>query len=96
MAFIVIIKPDAEDDIQYYRVNEQRIIIDGIKTHLTAEPDTATKRKKKLRPNPIAPWELRVDIYRVFYAIHGTTVYVVAIGHKVHNRLYIRGKEVDL
>lgn len=96
MAFTVIIKPRAEGDIQYYRVSEQRVIIDGIKQHLRDEPTVVSKRKKQLRPNQIAPWELRVDIYRVFYEVDKTTVHVVSVGHKVHNTLYIRGKEVDL
>lgn len=96
MAFTVVIKPKAEGDIQYYRVNEQRVIIDGIKQHLRNEPDVASKRKKQLRPNQIAPWELRVDIYRIFYEVNEAMVNVVSVGHKVHNTLYIRGKEVDL
>lgn len=96
MTFTIIIKPNAAGDIEYYRVNEQRTIISGIKTHLPVEPEIEGKRKKKLRPNAIAPWELRIDIYRIFYKFQGTTVFVVAVGHKVHNKLYIRGKEVDL
>lgn len=96
MAFNVIIKPSAEGDIQYYRANEQRVIIEGIKTHLREQPSIEGRRKKPLRPNQIAPWELRIDIYRVFYELDDTTVFILAVGHKVHNKLYIRGKEVDL
>jgi mRNA-degrading endonuclease RelE of RelBE toxin-antitoxin system len=56
-----------------------------------------TKRRKKLDPNHIAPWELRIDHYRIFYAIEQTTlIKMVAIGYKDHNDLYIRGKKVDL
>lgn len=96
MAFTVIIKPSAEGNIRHYRVNEQRTIIDGIMTHLRDKPGTATKKKRQLRPNPIAPWELKIDIYRIFYNIDGSTVNIIAVGHKVHNKLYIQGKEVDL
>jgi mRNA-degrading endonuclease RelE of RelBE toxin-antitoxin system len=96
MAFTVIIKPGAQGDIQYYRINEQRIIIDGISTHLNDKPDVPTKKKKLLRPNALAPWELKIDIYRIFYHIDGDIVNIVAVGHKVHNTLYIRGQEVDL
>lgn len=96
MAYSVIIQPNAAGDIEYYRVNEQRMIIDGIKTHLRDQPDTENRRKKTLRPNKIAPWELRVDIYRIFYKVTDTSVFVVAVGHKVHNKLYIRGTEVEL
>jgi mRNA interferase RelE/StbE len=68
----------------------------GIATHLTYDATSETKRRKKLDPNRIAPWELRIDHYRIFYNIEHTMVKVVAIGHKEHNELYIRGKKVDL
>jgi mRNA-degrading endonuclease RelE of RelBE toxin-antitoxin system len=56
-----------------------------------------TKRRKKLDPNSIAPWELRIDQYRIFYDIDfGSLIKVIAIGYKDHNELYIRGKKVDL
>ena len=53
---------------------------------------------KRLRPNGLANWELRLDPFRVFYNIeeaHGL-VLVVAIGWKDRNRLIIGGKEFEL
>jgi mRNA-degrading endonuclease RelE of RelBE toxin-antitoxin system len=96
MAFSIIILPQADRDIQHYRVPVQRVIIDGIRLYLSQDADQETKRKKPLRPNPIASWELRIDIYRVFYHVAQQTVTVVAVGHKEHNRLYIRDVEVAL
>ena len=96
MTFTIIILPQADGDIQFYRVSVQRIINDGIKLYLSQDADKETKRKKQLRTNAIAPWELRIDIYRVFYVIIHQTVTVTAVGHKEHNRLYIRGVEVML
>jgi len=72
------------------------VIISGITTHLPDQPEVANKHKKSLRTNPIAPWELRIDIYRIFYRLENATVFIIAVGHKVHNKLYIRGKEVAL
>ena len=97
MKFAVIILPSADIDLAYFRTHEQRIILTGIATHLANDATVETKRRKKLDPNRIAPWELRIDHYRIFYAIEQTTVInVVAIGYKEHNDLYIRGKRVDL
>lgn len=96
MVFTIIILPQADGDIQYYRVPVQRLITDGIKLYLIQDADQETKRKKHLRSNRIAPWELRIDIYRVFYRVMNQTATVVAVGHKEHNRLYIRGVEVIL
>jgi mRNA-degrading endonuclease RelE of RelBE toxin-antitoxin system len=49
-----------------------------------------------LRPNQRAPWELRIEDYRVFYDIEGDEVKVIAVGHKEHNDLFIRGEKVKL
>jgi mRNA-degrading endonuclease RelE of RelBE toxin-antitoxin system len=50
-----------------------------------------------MRPNPVAPWELRIGKYRVFYEIIvGQTVRVLTIGHKEHNDLFIRGERVEI
>jgi hypothetical protein len=56
-----------------------------------------------MRPNPVAPWELRVGDYRVFYDIESDPeeseepeVVVLAIGLKVGNRVSIDGEEQEL
>jgi len=57
-----------------------------------------TKNRKSLRDNPIAPWELRIGKYRVFYEVNepGQMVSIVSVGHKEHNVLLIGGKEVQI
>jgi mRNA-degrading endonuclease RelE of RelBE toxin-antitoxin system len=57
-----------------------------------------TKNRKSLRDNPIAPWELRVGKYRVFYEVNEPRqmVSIVSVGHKEHNVLLIGGKEVQI
>lgn len=49
---------------------------------LEQEPLTETRNRKRLRDNPIAPWEMRIGKYRVFYYVPAETtiVSVVAIG----------------
>ncbi len=50
-----------------------------------------------MRANRLAQWELRIDNYRVFYDFEeDDIVKVVAVGHKEHNDLYIRGRKVEL
>lgn len=89
---------DAKEDLAPYRAFEQKFILSHIKNQLLHEPLTETRNRKMLRDNPLAPWELRVGKYRVFYhVLEGTTrVSVIAIGHKEHNVLFIRGREVKL
>jgi mRNA-degrading endonuclease RelE of RelBE toxin-antitoxin system len=57
-----------------------------------------TRNRKRLRPNPLAPWELRVGDLRVFYDVdaEASCVRIVAVGRKEHNRLIIGGEEVTL
>jgi mRNA-degrading endonuclease RelE of RelBE toxin-antitoxin system len=95
MPFEVIFSPSAEIDLDYYRIFEQRIIVDGIKLHSVVDADKETKRRKRLDENRFAAWELRLGDHRVFYEIEGEThVRIIAVGHKKHNDLFIRGVKV--
>ena len=97
MRFQVTLTPSADEDLKHYRAFEQRAIIDAIRVHLRADASVETKRRKRLAEHPVAPWELRVGNYRVFYELEGEArAKVVAVGHKEHNDLFIRGKAVDL
>jgi len=80
---------EAKVDLSSYRMFERKTILSQTKNQLLHEPLTETRNRKMLRDNPLAPWELRIGKYRVFYhVLEGrTTVSVVAIGHKEHNML---------
>ena len=69
MPFLINLTTDAEEDLAYFKARERRFILDGIKTHLRFETDQESKRRKKLDPNPLASWELRIDNYRAFYDV---------------------------
>ena len=95
MRFEVRLVPNAERDLDFYTAREQRIILDAICKFLEVDANIEGKRRKQLRPNRLAPWELRIGEYRVFYHIReGQLVRVLAVGHKEHNQLLIRGKRV--
>jgi mRNA-degrading endonuclease RelE of RelBE toxin-antitoxin system len=97
MPFSIRLTESAIEDLDYFRKNEREIIAEGIALFLTHDANVETRRRKPLRPNRMAPWELRIDDYRVFYELEGENeVKVIAVGHKVHNDLYIRGKKVKL
>ena len=97
MEYQVSLTESAKKDIAFFEVSDQRVIVAGIIAHLKADAETETRRKKPLRPNSIGPWELRLDRFRVFYSVEqGARLKVVAVGHKEHNNLFIRGKKVQL
>lgn len=89
---------EARDDLRYYTANERKIITSEVRIQLSDQPLSATKNRKSLRENPIATWELRVGKFRVFYDVDESkrVVAVVSVGHKEHDVLLIRGKEVLL
>ena len=107
MKYEVSLTESAKGDIAHYDSHDQRIIVAGIISHLKVDAEVQTKRKKQLRSNPVAPWELRLDKFRIFYSVEekSTTdkpakrtrnVKVVAVGHKEHKELFIRGEKVKL
>jgi hypothetical protein len=60
---------------------------------------TVLLNRKPLRPNPIAPWELRIRNLRAFYDITSDepkVVKILAVGYKKGNVLFIAGEAVKL
>jgi len=97
MEFEVSFVPSADEDLDCYKAREQRIILDAIAEFLQSDADVASKRRRRLRPNPLAPWQLRIGDYRVFCEIQAERwVRVLAIGRKSHNELFIRGRRVEM
>ena len=86
----------ALDQMVDFSTRVQNMIIDGIAKKLSFEPASETRNQKPLRPNQLAPWELRIGKYRVFYDIDmdNHRVFVLAVGIKERNVLYIGGKEI--
>jgi len=71
--------------------------MDAIDMQLPYEAFIETRNRKRLRPNPLAGWELRVGAIRVFYDLapgNPNVVLIVAIGLKQGNKLIIEGNEV--
>ena len=78
---------------------ERSTVMDAIKRQLLHEPLAETRNRKPLRPNPIAPWELRVGKLRVFYEVTPggpAVVRVLAVGKKEQKILRIAGREIKL
>jgi mRNA-degrading endonuclease RelE of RelBE toxin-antitoxin system len=98
MAYEIEFSADAREHIRSLKKRDQAIIIDAVADQLTHQPNHPTTHRKPLEDNQVAPWELRVGEFRVFYDIHidDQVVAVVAVGHKEHNRLRIGGEEIEL
>ena len=97
-SYRIEVTEEAKEDLSYYTAFERKIIVSEIREQLTHQPQVETRNRKLLRDNPLASWELRIDKYRVFYEVdeERQVVSIVSVGHKEHNVLFIRGKEVQL
>jgi mRNA-degrading endonuclease RelE of RelBE toxin-antitoxin system len=85
--------------LQVLTAKQRSTVLDAIKRQLTNEPSTETRNRKPLRPNPVAPWELRVRELRVFYDVSiepPALVRILAVGVKTRNVLRIGGEEITL
>ncbi len=98
MTFALVLTPSASADLARLRKHEQQRIRAALEEKLAHQPLHETKNRKKLRPNPLADWELRVGEFRVFYDVFAADalVKVIAVGYKEGNKLFIRGKEYQL
>src|SRR2546430_1414068 len=98
MPYGIIFEPDAVEHLQACSARNRATVLDQVERQLSHEPGLETRHRKRLRPNPLAPWELRVGNLRVFYDIQEETscVRIVAVGRKRGNRLVIADEEVLL
>lgn len=104
LQFVASVKPQ----LDALTANQRSSVLKSIEEQLVHEPLTETRNRKPLRPNPIAPWELRVGQLRVFYDVRPSDpnatepadvvglVEVLAIGRKRGNVLWIGDKKVEL
>jgi mRNA-degrading endonuclease RelE of RelBE toxin-antitoxin system len=99
VAYTVEFAESVEDHLAALTARDRTTALAAIERQLIHDPLKETKNRKPLRPNPIAPWELRVGDLRVFYEVTGTdtgVVRVLAVGRKRHNVLTIGDKEIRL
>jgi mRNA-degrading endonuclease RelE of RelBE toxin-antitoxin system len=108
MAAQIVYSPEAVDHLAALAKNEQVQVLDQVERLLVDQPRAVSRKRKFLRPNAIAQWELRLGELRVFYDIvaepvaegtttqEKTTVTIKAVGKKVHNELRIGGERIEL
>lgn len=99
VAYRVQFTSSAEGHLAQLTARQQAIVLNAVRIQLRHEPMRETRNRKPLRPNPLAPWELRVGVLRVFYeadTVESDLVNILAIGIKKGNQLIVAGKEFQL
>ncbi len=66
MPFALVYSADAVEHLATLTKAQQILVLDQVDLHLEHDPTLPTRRRKVLRPNPIAPWKLRLGDLRVF------------------------------
>lgn len=99
----LVYAPEVKEHLRAVERQYYSLIRETLQEQLLFEPDTETRNRKPLRQPAIfeAKWELRFgpdNRFRVFYEIDREehVVYILAIGIKERNRLFIGGEEVEL
>ena len=95
MPYRVGYSPEADDHIRSLTARQRAIVLDGIEKHLFETPTEQARNRKRLRPNPIAFWELRLGDIRVYYDAEEDVVTVVAVGVRRRERVWIGSEVVD-
>ena len=99
MAYRIEYDPAAEDHLARLGARDEATVLDVVVRQLTHQPQAPTRNRKRLRPNALAPWELRIGVLRVYYEVTEKPeklVTVRAVGIKERARLIIGGEEIDL
>jgi mRNA-degrading endonuclease RelE of RelBE toxin-antitoxin system len=93
MPFKITITEDADRQFASLPEREQRILKAVIQFRLEHEPTKPTKAIKRLRPNPLAGFELRSVDLRALYNVEGDEIVILIVGRKVGNKLIVEGED---
>ena len=89
---------DAEGHLRALTARQRSLVLDSVDEQLVHQPTIETRNRKLMRPNPIAPWELRIGNLRVYYDVEevGRVVKIRAVGIKSRDRVRIGKEIIDL
>jgi mRNA-degrading endonuclease RelE of RelBE toxin-antitoxin system len=74
MAFQITITEDADRQFRSLPARDQRTLKTAIAARLEHQPTAVSKAIKRLRPNPLAQYELRAAGLRALYKVEGNEV----------------------
>jgi len=87
------------DHLNCLTARQKAIVVDGVVRQLTYQPEVETRNRKPMRPNFLAPWELRLGDLRVYYDVsreNEPVVVAIAVGVKLRNRVRIGVDVIEL
>jgi len=92
VTYLLEFTPEAVEHLAQLTAHLKATVLEAIEVQLKHEPTVETRNRKRMRPNPLAPWELRVGNARVYYETVDeprALVTIRAIGVKHRERIRI-------
>jgi mRNA-degrading endonuclease RelE of RelBE toxin-antitoxin system len=89
----------AKKHLRGLTARQRSLVLDTVDEQLAHQPMVETRNRKPMRPNPWAPWELRIGDLRVYYSFaegESPETLIHAVGVKVRDRLFLAGEETEL
>jgi len=99
LAYRIEYSPATDDHLRALTARQRSLVFDSVDDQLKHQPSVETRNRKPMRPNPLAPWELRVEELRIYYDVTVEPegiVTILAVGIKDRSRIIIDGEEVEL
>lgn len=110
MSYEIVYAPIALEHLRGLDARQRALVVDSVEQQLTHQPEAPTRNRKRLRPNPFAPWELRIGDLRVFYEVSADSqldsdddqakakgqVFILGVGIKRGNKLWLGSEECEL
>jgi mRNA-degrading endonuclease RelE of RelBE toxin-antitoxin system len=110
LSYEIVYAPIALEHLRSLDARQRSLVVDTVERQLGHQPETPTRNRKRLRPNPIGHWELRIGELRVFYDVRADTqadseddeaeaegrVFILAVGVKRGSRLWLGNEECEL
>jgi mRNA-degrading endonuclease RelE of RelBE toxin-antitoxin system len=99
MPYAIEYSPETTEHLQALTARQRTMVLDAVDEQLPHQPTVATRNRKPMRSNPLAPWELRVEDLRVYYDVQDhpeRKVLIRAVGVKEGSQVRISNKLVKL
>ena len=99
MAYRIEYSPATDAHLRALTARQRSLVFNAVDEQLRHQPSVETRNRKPMRPNPLAPWEFRVEELRVYYDVSTEPeeiVTILAVGIKDRSRIIIGGEEVEL
>ena len=99
MSFEIRFTDAAREHLRAMTARERSIVLSEVEVELAHEPAIPSRKRRPMRPNLLAEWELRLGNFRAYYRImedEAKYVEIVAVGIKQREQIWIGGERIEL